>query len=229
MHIPRRKDPVYACHKPAGRGLHVCPAVQFHLEGVCHILLASQKARRDQHNLGIQCFLRSLDLFHIHAARLLILLPCERNNLHGFQVTVFVLHKLLDRGLIDARIVTVNSDSLLLTVIGLTDFWPLRPGVILRAPVRRLGHHLDLGHRLGAMADRRAHTVVSSVAAADDHHVFILRVHILFILKMGVQQALSVGFQEIHRKINSLGVPAGRTDIPRLGGAAAEHHSVEIL
>ena len=114
-------------------------------------------------------------------------------------------------------IMPVNLDGFLLTVIRLADLGPLGPRVVVGSRIGCLGHHLNLSHGFRPVADRRAHAVVAGIAAADDDQVFILRVHILFIRKIRVKQTLCVGCQEIHRKVDALGVPARRADIAGIG------------
>ena len=79
---------------------------------------------------------------------------------------------------------TVHSDRLLLAVIRLADLRPLRPRIVLRSLIRSLRHHLDLGHRFCAMPDCRSHAVIAGITTADDDHILILGIYILFILKI---------------------------------------------
>ena len=69
-----------------------------------------------------------------------------------------------------------DADGLLLAVIDLQDLRPLRPRIRRGTLHRRLRHHLDLGHRLRALADRGTAAVVSSITATDDDDVLALRV-----------------------------------------------------
>ena len=69
-----------------------------------------------------------------------------------------------------------DADGLLLAVIDLQDLRPLRPRIRRGTLDRRLRHHLDLGHRLRALANRGTAAVVSSITATDDDDVLPLRV-----------------------------------------------------
>ena len=120
-------------------------------------------------------------------------------------------------------------NGFLLTVVCLAYLGPLRPGIILGTLVGCLWHHLDLGHGFTAVTDAGTHTVIAGVTATDDHHVFVLCIHILFILKIGIKKALGIGFQEIHRKIDSFCISAGCIDIAGIGGATGKYHPVKFL
>ena len=79
------------------------------------------------------------------------------------------------------------------------------------------------------MTDGGTHAVISGVTAADDDNVLAFGVNISFIFKIGIQQALGVGFQEIHCKIDSLGISSGCFDISGIGGTTGQDDSVKIM
>ena len=79
------------------------------------------------------------------------------------------------------------------------------------------------------MADGSAHTVVPCVAAPDNDHIFPLGLHIFFISKCGVKQALCICLQEINCKIDPLRVPSWSLDVPGIGRAAGKHHPVKVV
>ena len=121
------------------------------------------------------------------------------------------------------------GDRFFLAIVGLADSGPLRPGIGRKTVVRRLGHHLQLGHRCRAQADRSSHTVVAGISAADDQHVLTFCRDKFSVFKIGIQKTLGGGFQEIHRKIDSLGIPSRRLDIPGIFRSSAEDHFVVFL
>ena len=124
---------------------------------------------------------------------------------------------------------SVDCNGFFLTVIGLADLRPFGPGIVLCSLVRSLGHHLDLGHRLGSVTDGSSHTVITGITTADDDHVLTLGLHIFFIFKVRIQQALGIGFQKIHREIDSPGISAWRIDVSGIGSTTGQYDTVKIM
>ncbi len=104
-----------------------------------------------------------------------------------------------------------------------------RPGQGLVFLFRRPGQDLQLGDRLTALSDRRADTVGTGVAAADDDDVLAGcgdgRVG-----RNGVAgNALVLLRQEVHRKMYAVQIAARDRQIPRLLGSAGQGDRVEGL
>ena len=216
MHIARGKDIRHIRPILAGRSLYVRPLIDLDTERIRHILLAAQESRRDQDDLCRQNLLTAGDFFHIHAAGRLILFPGQFHDLHRLKLSILVLDEFLHGGLIDPRIMTEQCDRFLLTVIRLTDLRPFRPRIVLRSCIGCLGHHLDLRHGFAAVADGGSHAVISRIPAADDHDILIFRVDIFLILETGIQQALCVCLEEIHREIDPFRISSRRADVSRI-------------
>ena len=124
---------------------------------------------------------------------------------------------------------SIDRNGFFLAVIGLADLRPFGPGIILCSFVRCLGHHLDLGHRFCSVTDGGSNAVITGITAADDNHIFPLGLHIFFIFKIRIQKASGIGFQKIHRKIDSLGISAGSIDVSGVGSTACQYDTVKIM
>ena len=81
------------------------------------------------------------------------------------------------------------------------------------------------------MAQGGADAVRAGVATANHDHVLVLGREVFAVLEIGIEQALGVAREEIHREMNALevaaGIAAGR--IKRLGRAGGHQHGVEVL
>src|SRR5207244_7708242 len=73
-----------------------------------------------------------------------------------------------------------------------------------------------------------ADTVGARVAAADNDHVLVLGGNVFAVGVVAVEQALGVGVQELHGKVNALQVAAFNGQIARLRGAAAQNEGIEF-
>ena len=206
---------------------YIAPGGQLHPKGIGCVVFAAGKA------CGNKCQLAVVGEFlagghHAGAAGLGVALRLQAADNGTGQVAGLVLQKLLDGGLIHARVLAELGDALGLAVVHLQHPGPLRPRVCGGALDRRLGHHFQR-HQVGAaLPQSSALTVVAGVAAADDQHVFTGCIDGLAICKAGVQQALGHAGQVVHREVHALGVPAGHVQIAGLFGTAAQHHSIKI-
>ena len=79
------------------------------------------------------------------------------------------------------------------------------------------------------MTDGGSNAVITGITAADDNHIFPLGLHIFFIFKIRIQKAPGIGFQKIHRKIDSLGISARSIDVSGIRGTACQYDAVKIM
>ena len=79
------------------------------------------------------------------------------------------------------------------------------------------------------MADRGSGAVISRIASADNHNVLPLRLDILSILEMGIQQAFRIPREEIDRKIDSLCIASGSLQVSCLLRPAGKHDGIVLL
>ncbi len=79
------------------------------------------------------------------------------------------------------------------------------------------------------MAHGRADAVGAGIAAAHDDDMFILGRNEIAILMLGIEQALGIGAEKIHRHMNALELPTGNRQIARLGRARADDHGIEVM
>ena len=196
-------------------------------ESVGNIALAAHKARRDEQQLAGQRLLGSGDLSHYRASGGLVLFRLELHGDNSAELSGVVLEELLDRRLINARIVTVERDRLLLTVVGLADPRPLRPRIVRQTLIGGFRHHLELDHRLAALPDARSDAVVAGISAADDHYVLPLGRRTAVRKLLAVKPSRRVS-EEIDREIYALCVSALGFEIARLLCSAAEHYRVKL-
>ena len=229
MHVAAAEDLLHRGLIASFCRLHIGAFRRLDAKRICHILLRPEEACRDYKNLTRQLLLAARHLCHLPPAGLRILLKPESDRLHRAQISILVLEKFLDRRLVDPRVMPEQRDCLLLAVVGLADFRPLRPRIVRRALVRCLRHHLNGRHGLAAMADRGTGAVISRIASADNHNVLPLRLDILSILEMGIKQAFRIPCKEIDRKIDSLCIASGSLQVSCLLRPAGKHDGIVLL
>ena len=210
-------------------------APRAHAYGKCfgHVALAAYKTRRDQQKFAGD---RLLAAFHD------LKLPVHKTHLrdHEFlQVSLFVADRFLHRRLVATRILAEAVNGFLVAVVGLLDLRPFGPGVIRRALLRRLRHHLQRRHRLTAVTDHRTDAVIARVTAADNDDVLTLRGNVsagclqLAHLAAGdivIQDRLRGRSQEIYRIIHTAhGLRVDACKGPRLLCAAAQNDRVILF
>ena len=120
-------------------------------------------------------------------------------------------------------------NSLFLAVIGFQDLRPFRPWIGRSSCCRRLRHHLKLCYRFRTQTDGCSHTVITGIATADDQNIFALCKLIWEFCKICIQKTFCYLLQEIHCKVNSLGISSRNLDISRMRSSAAEKDTVIIL
>ena len=120
-------------------------------------------------------------------------------------------------------------NSLFLAVIGFQDLRPLRPWIGRSSCCRRLRHHLKLCYRFRTKTDGGSHTVITGISTADDQNIFALCKLIWKFCKICIQKTFCYLLQEIHCKVNSLGISSRNLDISRMRSSAAEKDTVIIL
>src|SRR5687768_16796220 len=79
------------------------------------------------------------------------------------------------------------------------------------------------------MTHAGADAVAAGIATADDDDVFALGIDELAIAMIAVEQALSVGGEELHRKVDAFELAARDWQIARLGRAGREQQGVVIV
>ena len=184
------------------------------MESIRYVFLSSQESCGDQHQICPDSFFASLHRGHDHPAALLVPLTLQLDKFYLRQLSLFILNKLRNRGSINSGVRPEYRNGLLLAVISLADSRPLGPGVILCPGIRQLRHHLKLRHGGRSQTYGGSHAVISGVSSADDNYMLSFGGNEFFIFKAGIQKALGGGFEEIHRKVDPLCVPARRLDIP---------------
>ena len=206
---------------------YIAPGGQLHPKGIGCVVFAAGKACGDKRQLAVVGkFLTGGH--HAGAAGFGVALRLQAADDGTGQVAGFILQKLLDGGLVHTRVLAKLGNALGLAVVHLQHPGPLRPRVCSGALDRGLRHHFQC-HQVGAaLPQGSALTVVASVAAANDQHVFTGCIDGPAVSKTRVQQALGHAGQVVHRKVYALGVPAGHVQVPGLFCAAAQHHGIKI-
>ena len=120
-------------------------------------------------------------------------------------------------------------NSLFLAVIGFQDLRPLRPWIGRSSCCRRLRHHLKLCYRFRPQTDGCSHTVITGITTANDQNIFALCKLIWEFCKICIQKTFFYLLQEIHCKVNSLGISSRNLDISRMRSSTAEKDTVIIL
>jgi hypothetical protein len=98
----------------------------------------------------------------------MVLVPLDSDSVDTLEPAVAVRDELLGRDAVLAGILAKVRRNFAVTVVDAEDPRPLRPRVVVAAGGRGLGQELKVGDREGAVAERRADTIVTGVATADD-------------------------------------------------------------
>src|SRR5579871_358138 len=228
-HIPRRKNAGHAGRKLAVLCLGVRAWIFLDAELIDQLVLRSAEAQRQQDQLSRKHPLRTRNTLRHRSA--IVLDPFHLNGVDRLDMSVVVAYEL---GRLDGVLPWVLSPKgfgFLLAIIEAIHLGPLRPGIVRSAARWRHRDNFQLPKALAAMTQRSAYAVRSRVAAADHDHILVLGRDVLSIRVLGVQQALRIGVQKLHGKMNALEVAAfslGK-EVVGPGGTAAQYHSIEFL
>mmetsp|Transcript_10091 Transcript_10091/g.29727 ORF Transcript_10091/g.29727 Transcript_10091/m.29727 type:complete len:359 (+) Transcript_10091:697-1773(+) len=124
---------------------------------------------------------------------------------------------------------------LLVSVVRAVDARPSGPGVLRRAAVRRPREELEVDEALAVHAQGGADAVRARVAAADDHDVLPLGVHLLarpVALELALpvcEECVLVLAKELHGEMDSGELSARDLEVVGHGGAHGEEHGVVFL
>ena len=173
-------------------------------EGVGDVAFTADEAGGDDEEVTRKLLLRALDEHHLTVLKLYL----RRDDV--LDAAVLLRLDGLDRRLVDARVMPENADGLLLAVIDLQDLRPLRPRIRGCTLDRWLRHHLDLGHRLRALADRGTAAVVSGVTTTDDDDVLPLRVDDAEGMLALLVEGLRLARQVVDRVVDAVRLLDGR-------------------
>ena len=124
------------------------------------------------------------------------------------------------------HLATHRSDSLLLAVIGLLNVGPLRPGVARRALIGRSRQELKLAHAARALAHGGTHTVVTGIAAANDHNVQATRIDRGL---AAVENRHGRSRQVVHGIHHARGINVRSRKPTRSTGAGSHHDGVKVV
>ena len=211
-------------------GLHVPARVELHTELFEQLPLGSEEAHRQQHELRGELALGAL---HRRERRLGLGL-CD---VQGRDRAVAVVAEAGGRHRV-VLLAHAGLPGLLHRVAQAVLQRPLRPRRAIVGPVRRrLGEELELRNGARALAQRVAHAVRPRVAAADHHHVGVLRRdlplgHWLGDGGLGAELASDppvAPVQVVHREMHAVELPAGHRQIARHARAGGQHDRVEPL
>ena len=105
------------------------------------------------------------------------------------------------------------------------------PGIVVSSLGGRLVEQLEVYDIRATVAQRGADAVRASVTTTYDDHVLVFGREIFAILEIGIEQALGVAREEIHREMNALEIATriAAGGIKRLGRAGGHQHGVKVL
>ena len=210
--------------------LEVGPLVRLHPELLREVLLRAEEAHGEEDEVRLPHLLRPFHLVEGHAARVRVLDPLDldRDDARHLARAVVFGNEPLREHLVRPRVLPVPVLRLLVAVIHAEDARPLRPLVPLRPRRGGLRHELEVGHRRAPVPQRRADAVRARVAAADDDDVLVLRVDVLAVGQVAVEQALGVGVEELHGEVHAAQLAVLHGQIAGLRRAAREDDGVRL-
>ena len=191
-----------------------------HADSFEHAVFRTRKATGDEHQLGRHLVLGARNAFGL-AGR-----PVQIDHAQPRSRTLLVQQHLERIHAPGTHLATHRSDSLLLAVIGLLNVGPLRPGVARRALIGRSRQELKLAHAARALAHGGTHTVVTGIAAANDHNVQATRIDRGL---AAVENRHGRSRQIVHGVHHARGVHVRSRKTARGTGASSHRHSVKAV
>mmetsp|Transcript_7711 Transcript_7711/g.15990 ORF Transcript_7711/g.15990 Transcript_7711/m.15990 type:complete len:526 (-) Transcript_7711:674-2251(-) len=208
--------------KLAKRSLVVGALILRHAQRLGNLGFGAQEAHRQQHHVGRQHALGASDLRRPSALHL------DVHNLHAGELAPFA-DEALGHDAVLAWVLAVLVDRLRVAIVHPEDARPLRPRVAWRARVWRLREQLQVGDAGGAVAGAGADAVGAGVTTTNHNDVLAGRVNVVAVGELRVQQALGVGMEEVHRKVDALQVASLNWQVTRARRAHGQHHRVVLL
>ncbi|MNC21323.1 hypothetical protein D3C75_692980 [compost metagenome] len=208
-------------------GLGIGALILLHAQLIQQLVLRPGEAQRQKHQL-CRIYLLAAGNLGGDKAAVAVFFPLDENGVDFLHVAVLVAHKTLGGHQVVTGIAAMLGGGFLLAVVHLEGFGPFRPRVIVGPVLGSLGHNFELVNTVGAMTDRGSDTVGTGVAAADDDNVLACCGDISAVGMVGIQQALGVLVQELHRQVDALQLAAFSGKVAAFGGAAAKHNSVKL-
>jgi len=169
---------------------------------------ARAEAEGDDHGVGRQDLFGAWDRLGATTATGIRLTQAGLDNLHAFDLV------LADDG--DGLAVVEELHAFFLGVLHLF------------ARTRHVGFvtAIGAGHRLGALADRRAVAVHRGVATAEHHHLLALHIDEVFRRLLEAEVTVDVGDQEVQRIVDAWQIFTRETTLHVGVGAHAHEHGV---
>src|SRR5205085_1361428 len=154
-------------------------------EHLADVLLRPFEAHRQQHKLSGPEFVSLSDFLELPLT--VDLVPLDLHGANAGDVALLVTDELLAHHAEGPRIVPKFRRDLLMAIVSAQDAWPLRPGIVGRSLLGRLGEQFKVDETFAPVTHRGADAVGPGVAAADDDDVFAFGTDEMSIARNGTE------------------------------------------
>ncbi len=191
-------------------------------------LFGSQKAHRQEHQVGFALLLAAGNFIQRHAAAI-IPGPIDTHGSNASHPSVAVVDEFLGENGEFAGILSELLGGFGVAVLDPVNLRPLGPRV-LGGPLRRgLGQQFKVDQAAAVMAQSGADAVGARVAPSDHDHLPVASRDKAAILELGVEITLGALEQELHGEVDTLEFSSRNRQIPRLGCSASQKQGVVLL